>query len=101
MKRTWGLRLVKENEKWFPFARITQILITFVATTNNWRDMATNKNVEFEAIATRGCGLDVHKVEIVATVEGEGFKRETRAFKSTTRSLTELKEWLLSLPYEV
>ena len=59
--------------------------------------MATNKNVEFEPIATRCCGLDVHKVEIVATVEGEGFKRETRAFKSTTRSLTELKEWLLSL----
>ena len=59
--------------------------------------MATNKNVEFEPIATRCCGLDVHKVEIVATVEGEGIKRETRAFKSTTRSLTELKESLLSL----
>ena len=59
--------------------------------------MATNKNVEFEPIATRCCGLDVHKVEIVATVEGEGMKRETRTFKSTTRSLTELKEWLLSL----
>lgn len=59
--------------------------------------MATNKNVEFEPIATRCCGLDVHKVEIVATVEGEGMKRETRTFKSTTRSLAELKEWLLSL----
>ena len=59
--------------------------------------MATNKNVEFEPVATRCCGLDVHKVEIVATVEGEGIKRETRTFKSTTRSLTELKEWLLSL----
>ena len=58
--------------------------------------MATNKNVEFEPIATRCCGLDVHKVEIVATVEGEGMNRETRTFKSTTRSLTELKEWLLS-----
>ena len=30
--------------------------------------MATNKNVEFEPIATRCCGLDVYKVEIVATV---------------------------------
>ena len=28
--------------------------------------METNKNVEFEPIATRCCGLDVHKVEIVA-----------------------------------
>lgn len=54
--------------------------------------MATNKNVEFEPVATRCCGLDVHKVEIVATVEGEGIKRETRTFKSTTRSLTTQKK---------
>lgn len=44
--------------------------------------MATNKNVEFEPIATRCCGLDVHKVEIVETVEGKGIKRVTRTFKS-------------------
>ena len=56
-----------------------------------------NKNVEFEPFADRCCGLDVHKKEIVATVDGEGIKRETRTYKSTTRSLTELKEWLLEL----
>ena len=54
-----------------------------------------SKNVEFEPFAERCCGLDIHKKEIVATVEGEGIARETRTFNSTTRSLTELKEWLL------
>ena len=56
-----------------------------------------SKNVEFEPFAERCCGLDVHKKEIVATVEGEGIARETKTFESTTRSLTELKEWLLEL----
>lgn len=56
-----------------------------------------SKNVEFEPFAERCCGLDVHKKEIVATVEGEGIARETKTFESTTRSLTELKEWLLDL----
>ena len=55
------------------------------------------ETVEFESVAERCCGLDVHKKEIVATVEGVGIKKETRSFTSTTRSLTELKEWLLEL----
>lgn len=61
--------------------------------------MASNKQqeVSFEEIVERGCGLDVHKKEIVATVGGTGLKSETRTFQSTTRSLTELKEWLLAL----
>ena len=57
----------------------------------------SNQNVEFEPYALRCCGLDIHKVEIVATVEGEGIVKETKSFKSTTSSLTELKEWLSSL----
>ena len=56
-----------------------------------------SNKVEFEPFAERCCGLDIHKKEIVATVEGEGIARETRNFNSTTRSLTELKEWLLEL----
>ena len=55
------------------------------------------QEVTFEEIVGRGCGLDVHKKEIVATVSGTGISQETRTFQSTTRSLTELKEWLLSL----
>ena len=51
--------------------------------------------VRFEQIVERGCGLDVHKQTVVATIDGFGLKRETREFGTTTRSLTELKEWLL------
>ena len=56
-----------------------------------------NESISFDGIVDKGCGLDVHKKEIVATVSGTGIKSETRTFQSTTRSLTELKEWLLSL----
>jgi transposase len=59
--------------------------------------MKNQKKVEFEQMASKCCGMDVHKKEIVATVEGEGITKETRSFPSTTRSLTALKEWLLSL----
>jgi transposase len=52
--------------------------------------------VTFTQIVKRGCGLDVHKQTVVATIDGEGLKQETREFGTTTRSLTELKEWLVS-----
>ena len=52
------------------------------------------KVVTFEQVVNRGCGLDVHKKTVVATIDGVGLKRETREFSTTTRSLTELKEWL-------
>lgn len=55
------------------------------------------QEISFEEVVERGCGLDVHKKEIVATVSGTGIESETRTFQSTTRSLTELKEWLLAL----
>lgn len=59
--------------------------------------MSTHKTIEFEQVVSRCCGLDVHKKEIVATVDGDVLSKETRSFSSTTRSLTELKEWLLEL----
>lgn len=59
--------------------------------------MAKSSVVEFESQISRCCGLDIHKKEIVATVEGVDLTKETRTFSSTTRSLTELKEWLLTL----
>jgi len=51
--------------------------------------------VSFERIVQRGCGLDVHKQTVVATIDGDGLKSETREFGTTTSSLTELKEWLM------
>ena len=50
------------------------------------------ETVEFEQVVTRGCGLDVHKKTVVATIDGEGLKRTTREFGTFTRSLTELNE---------
>ena len=51
--------------------------------------------VQFEQVISRGCGLDVHKKTVVATIDGEGLKRSTRKFGTFTSSLTELKDWLL------
>jgi hypothetical protein len=59
--------------------------------------MSAKKTIEFDQVVSRCCGLDIHKKEIVATVEGEGLSRETCNYSSTTRSLTSLKEWLLEI----
>ena len=51
--------------------------------------------VIFEQIVQRVYELDVHKQTVVATIDGTGIKRETREYSTTTRSLTELKKWLV------
>ena len=53
--------------------------------------------IEFEQVVARGCGMDVHKETVVATVAGIGIKQETRTFSTFTNSLKELSEWLKSL----
>lgn len=53
--------------------------------------------VEFEQIISRGCGMDVHKETVVATVSGVGILPETRTFSTFTSSLKELSTWLKSL----
>ena len=52
--------------------------------------------VTFQQVILRGCGLDVHRDVVVATISGEGLASETRSYKTFSSSLTELKEWLLS-----
>lgn len=60
--------------------------------------MVTQKKViEFEQIIERGCGMDVHKETVVATISGTGIKQETRTFSTFTSSLKELSAWLKSL----
>ena len=62
------------------------------------RQTQTSREViEFEQVVERGCGMDVHKETVVATVAGIGIKQETRTFSTFTNSLKELKEWLKSL----
>lgn len=51
--------------------------------------------VSFKQVVSRGCGLDVHKKVVVATIDGEGIKKQTREFGTVTSSLTELRDWLL------
>lgn len=56
--------------------------------------METKKVIEFEQLIERGCGLDVHKETVVATIRGKGIIEETRTFLTFTSSLTELRDWL-------
>jgi transposase len=51
--------------------------------------------VSFKQVVSRGCGLDVHKKVVVATIDGEGIKKQTREFGTVTSSLKELIDWLL------
>jgi len=41
--------------------------------------------------------MDNHKEVVVATVRGLGIQQETRSFGTFTSSLTELRDWLMSL----
>lgn len=50
--------------------------------------------IEFEQIVERGCGIDVHKSIIVATIMGIGLKLMTRTFDGFTASIEELRDWL-------
>jgi transposase len=56
-----------------------------------------NNELEFEQVIDRGCGLDVHRDTVVATVMGKGLKTATRTFGTTTSSLKELGAWLEEL----
>jgi transposase len=51
--------------------------------------------VSFKQVVSRGCGIDVHKKELTATIDGEGLKKQTREFSTVTSSLKELRDWLL------
>ena len=50
--------------------------------------------VEFPQIVERGCGLDVHKESVVATIKGTGIPEETRTFGTFTCDLIALGSWL-------
>lgn len=52
--------------------------------------------VEFPQLIDRGCGLDVHKDNVVASIRGKGLAEETRTFLTFTNDLEELTAWLRS-----
>lgn len=52
------------------------------------------QQIEFEQIVEKGCGIDVHKKIIVATIRGTGIKEETRTFDGFTDSIEKMRDWL-------
>src|SRR6478752_10001238 len=56
-----------------------------------------NTHITFEQIVQRGCGIDVHRDTVVASVMGIGIKKETCTYDTYTNSLRELRDWLQSL----
>lgn len=51
-------------------------------------------NIEFEQVVERGCGIDIHKKVLVATIRGTGIKEETRSFDGFTESIEQMRDWL-------
>lgn len=51
------------------------------------------EKVIFNQVVKVGCGIDVHKDNIVATIRKSEEDYETREFSSFTGSLTELRDW--------
>lgn len=51
------------------------------------------KTIHYEQMVSVGCGIDVHKDIIVATIRSSSKDFETKEFSSFTSSLTELKDW--------
>jgi transposase len=54
------------------------------------------KEVQFEQLITVGCGIDVHKDVIVATIRKSSKDYETRSFQGFTGSLIDLSDWCKS-----
>ena len=51
------------------------------------------KEIHYQQVIEVGCGLDVHKETIVATIRSSSKDYETKEFSSFTSSLTELRDW--------
>jgi len=49
-----------------------------------------------EILVDRACGIDVHKVTVVACIMGTGITKEIRTYTTMTNDLLRLKEWLKS-----
>jgi len=54
------------------------------------------KEIGFTQLVSVGCGIDVHKSQITASIRKGGDEVETREFEAYTSSLTSLREWCKS-----
>lgn len=55
---------------------------------------AKEEKVEFDQVIDRGCGIDVHKKVLVATIRGTNIKEESRTYNGFTESIELLRDWL-------
>lgn len=46
--------------------------------------MEKQEGIIFKQIIERGCGIDVHKQVVVATIRGEAIKEQTQTYSSFT-----------------
>ena len=53
-----------------------------------------NKTIAFEQVIERGCGTDVHKKVLVATIRGSDLKERTKSFDCFTENIESLSDWL-------
>lgn len=54
------------------------------------------EKIVFEQLVSRGCGIDVHKKVLVATIRGVGLKEETRTYDCFTEDIELPGAWLKS-----
>jgi len=52
------------------------------------------ETISFEQIISRGCGIDVHKDEVVITVRGKGLREETFTYSTFTEELESMRDML-------
>lgn len=57
-------------------------------------ELEAKRSVSFDQVVLSGCGIDVHKKVIVASISGEGVESETRTFRTFTDDLESLRNWL-------
>lgn len=50
--------------------------------------------MSFEQIIEAGCGVDVHRDTLVATIQGNGIKKNTRTFDTFTSGIKQFSQWL-------
>lgn len=54
----------------------------------------STKHIEFEQVIDRGCGIDVHKKVIVATIKDTGLRETTKSYNGFTESIEKMRDWL-------
>jgi len=57
--------------------------------------MESQETIVFKQIIERGCGLDVHKDVLVATIKGNGINETTMTYEGFTESIEKMRDWLL------